>query len=244
MRPVSASSFLATATVGNLPSATTVSFLAHRRRHAAVASRDFFCVPFGGGASMGASADRVHLLKAATAATLIAAMPTSTITSATDNTTLAAAQTAAALAVADVASSVLATSTSASSTFTTTALGAALAAAQAARHRSSPPPPSRRCHPCHRRPHSLQRHFHPRHLLVNRLRHRLPAFVSTQISLEISPLVALIAEKIVKLLRRPHGVAFSLDVGAHERQATIEAFLLSRHAPRHRAHTLLFRCSY
>jgi hypothetical protein len=35
-----------------------------------------------------------------------------------------------------------------------------------------------------------------------------------------------------------------LDVGAHERQATIEAFLLSRHAPRHRAHTLLFRCSY
>ena len=55
-----------------------------------------------GGASMGASADRVHLLKAATAATLIAAMPTSTITSATDNTTLAAAQTAAALAVADV----------------------------------------------------------------------------------------------------------------------------------------------
>jgi len=36
--------------------------------------------------------------------------------------------------------------------------------------------------------------------------------VSTQISLEISPVVALIAEKIVKLLRRPHGVAFSLDI--------------------------------
>ena len=111
-------------------------------------SETSFAIPLGG-ASMGASADRVHLLKAATAATLIAAMPTSTITSATDITTLAAAQTAAALAVADVASSVLATSTSASSTFTTTALGAALAAAQPARPRSSPPPPSRRCHPRH-----------------------------------------------------------------------------------------------
>jgi hypothetical protein len=49
--------------------------------------------------------------------------------------------------------------------------------------------------------------------------------VSTQISLEVSPLVALIAEQMVKLLRRLHGVAFSLNMGAHERQATTEAFL-------------------